>query len=127
MSRRLYFLFGDLLATSVTGALCGLAAAAVVAPSWNPWLAMLAGMAAGMVICLPAAFVFMPLFGAMEIMMPVMLTGMMATMVVAMEAAMEDLTPAAAAQRGALVGVGVLLLLYAADRFLRTRGHRWTR
>lgn len=126
MTKRLYFLFGDLLANSVTGALCGLVAAAVVSPSWNSWVAMLVGMAAGMVICLPAAFVFMPFFGAMEVMMPVMLTGMMATMVVAMRAAMGEMEPAVAAGQGALVGVGVLLLVYLADRILRGRKERWT-
>ena len=45
MERRPYFVFGDLLSCTVTGAAVAMAVTSVVGPTWNPWLAMAAGIA----------------------------------------------------------------------------------
>ena len=44
MERRPYFVFGDLLSCTVTGAAVAMAVTRVVSPTWNPWLAMAVGM-----------------------------------------------------------------------------------
>jgi hypothetical protein len=58
--------------------------------------------------------VFAPLFGAMEIFVPCMLTGMLA----GMAGAMHFSAGTAAAGLGAVIGVVVLALVYAADAAL---------
>ncbi len=50
MEKRPYFIAGDMLVVSTTGALVGLSCAALFGPAWNMWLSMLIGMAIGMLI-----------------------------------------------------------------------------
>ena len=126
METRPYFVLGDVLANSVVGALVGLASAAVFGPGWNMIIAMLAGMALGMVISLPALLGFVVLFGAMEVMVPAMTTGMVAGMVVSMSATMGDLTLAQAALLGAKSGLGVLVAIYLANVVVKRRAALWT-
>ena len=126
METRPYFVLGDVLANSVVGALVGLASAAVFGPGWNMIIAMLAGMALGMVISLPALLGFVVLFGAMEVMVPAMTTGMVAGMVVSMSATMGPLSFASAAVLGVKSGLGVLAAIYLANIIVKRRAALWT-
>ena len=118
METRPYFIVGDLLATVVVGGLAGLVAAAVVPTGWNMMVAMLIGMALGMVLALPGSFAFMPFFGAMEVMVPAMLSGMFAGMWVAMGAAMTPMTATEGLRAGAWIGVGCFCATYALNAWL---------
>jgi len=126
LETRPYFLVGDLLANVTVGALVGVASAAVFDPGWNMILAMLAGMALGMVLSLPSLLGFVALFGAMEIMVPAMTTGMVAGMVVSMSATMEELPFASAAALGAKSGLGVIVAIYLANAIVKRRASLWT-
>ena len=66
METSLYFLFGDLLATGLAGAVCGLASAAVVVPGWNMFLAMIPAMVVGMAVSQPISIGFGALFRASQ-------------------------------------------------------------
>jgi hypothetical protein len=123
---RLYFVLGDLAANAATGALVGGVAALVFGPSWNMWLAMLAGMALGMLFGLPLAVLLGAFFGAMEVMIPVMTTGMLAGMWVSMAASANDLAFSGGARQGGLCGVGVMVASYLANAWIRSRASRWT-
>ena len=126
MERRIYFVLGDCLANSTVGALCALAAVAIVGPSWNMVVAMGVGMIAGMALAIPASLLFMPFFGAMEVMVPVMLTGMLSGMGVAMAAAMRELSLEGAAVAGASTGLGVLAVVTLVNIQLHGRVDEWT-
>lgn len=124
IERRAYFLAGDLIANATTGALVGLATTVVVGPAWNMWLGMVVAMAMGMLLALALGFVlFFVLFGAMEVMIPTMLTGMTVGMVVGMAVPMGGIGIATGAEIGALIGLGTLLITYAANLVLRRQGH----
>ena len=127
METRPYFVLGDVLANLSVGALVGLASAAAFDPDWNMILAMLAGMAMGMALSLPALLGFVALFGAMEVMVPAMTTGMVAGMVVSMSATMGDLALGPAAVLGAKCGLGVLIAIYLANVIVKRRTPVWTR
>ena len=126
METRPYFVLGDVLANSVVGALVGVASAALFGPGWNMIIAMLVGMALGMVISLPALLGFVVLFGAMEVMVPAMTTGMVAGMVVSMSATMGPLSFASAAVLGVKSGLGVLVAIYLANIIVKRRAALWT-
>ena len=121
MERRFYFVVGDLLAVSTAGAVAGLAACGAIAEGWNMILAMLVGMVIGMLVATPTAFLFMPFFGAMEVMMPVMLAGMLSGMWVGMAEAMTGLSGGAAAGWGLRVGLLALGLSQIANATLHAR------
>jgi hypothetical protein len=120
---RPYFVIGDLLATTAVGALAGLVTALLIPVGWNMMVAMLVGMALGMIVSLPGSFAFMPFFGAMEIMVPTMLAGMFAGMWIAMAAAMNPMSAGDGAGYGAAIGVGCFFVTYALNAWFR-RGHR---
>ncbi len=130
MEKRPYFLLGDLLTVTVTGALAGLACAAIIDKGWNPAAAMVLGMALGMVVAFVTNTLLGLLFGAFEIMIPAMLTGMASGMVVAMQAAGVDLSLAAGARLGAQLGPVVLAFTYIMNAFLagevKRGADRWT-
>ena len=126
METRPYFVLGDVLANSVVGALVGVASAALFGPGWNMIIAMLVGMALGMVISLPALLGFVVFFGAMEVMVPAMTTGMVAGMVVSMSATMGPLSFASAAVLGVKSGLGVLVAIYLANIIVKRRAALWT-
>ena len=126
METRPYFVLGDVLANSVVGALVGVASAALFGPGWNMIIAMLVGMALGMVISLPALLGFVVFFGAMEVMVPAMTTGMVAGMVVSMSATMGPLSFASAAMLGVKSGLGVLVAIYLANIIVKRRAALWT-
>lgn len=126
METRPYFMLGDLLANCVVGAVVGVASAALFGPGWNMIIAMLVGMALGMVISIPTLLGFVALFGAMEVMVPAMTTGMVAGMVVSMSATMDDLALGRAALLGAQSGLGVLAAIYVTNAIVKRRAWKWT-
>ena len=84
MEKRPYFVLGDLLVNAAAGVAAAVSAGAIVEPSW-PWIvAMPLGMGVGALAASGVALVFMPLFGAFEVMLPAMLTGMVAGMTASM-------------------------------------------
>ena len=125
MEKRLYFVFGDLMTVTVTGALAGLACAAIVGEGWNPAAAMVLGMVLGMVVALIAGTLAGMLFGAFEIMIPTMLAGMAAGMTIAMQAT-AGVSITATARLGAGLGFAVLVFTYVMDALLRGEVKRWT-
>ena len=125
MEKRVYFLFGDVLASSLIGVLAGLAASALIGPSWPMLIAMLIGMALGMLVSLLSPIVFTPLFGAHEVMIPSMLAGMLSGMVVGMGAAMQPLSAGTASALGAFIGLGVTVLVWIGNAVLHGE-QSWT-
>lgn len=121
MAVRPYFVFGDILTNVVAGVAAALGARALVGPQWNVLLAMPAGMAVGAFASLPIAFLFVPLFGAFEVMLPAMLTGMISGMLVGMREAMRPLSPVEAAGWGALSGIASIAWVYALTAWVRRR------
>ncbi len=141
MERRPYFVLGDLLSCTVTGAAAALVVARLVSPAWSPWLAMPVGMVLGMLVALPVSLIFVVPFGFMEVLLPGMLVGMLAGMWAGMEMSMEvaiesstkvggfiPILPRLAAPAnlhgaaaGALIGVGVMILVYAMNARLTRR------
>ena len=77
---RVYFIIGDLLACTLTGAAAAWMTQAVVPADWFVVLGMLAGMVLGALAGTIGGFVFAPLFGGMEVMLPVSLSAMVAGM-----------------------------------------------
>ena len=126
MEKRLYFLFGDVLASSLIGVLAGLAVSALIGPSWPMLIGMLVGMALGMLVSLLSPIVFTPLFGAHEVMIPSMLAGMLSGMVVGMGAAMQPLSAGTVSALGALIGVGVTVLVWIGNAVLHGEQQSWT-
>lgn len=126
MEKRLYFLVGDVLASSVIGGLAGLAVTSLIGPSWPMPVAMVVGMALGMLVSILSPLVFTPLFGAHEVMIPSMLTGMLSGMVCGMWAAMQTLSGGTASAIGALIGVGVVVLVWIGNALLHGEQQSWT-
>ena len=119
MDSRWYFVFGDLLANLLAGAVAAWFSALVVGPGWPMLAAMLVAMALGMLVSL---FVFFPcsiLFGAMEVMLPAMFTGMVSGMIIGMWAAMHPLDSGAALLAGACCGLVCLSLIWLLNTRLR--------
>lgn len=124
MERRLYFVAGDLL--SVVSVACAASfAASLLAPGqgpvWMPqgpvWmpLTMLAGMVTGMVVASLLSFLWIPLFGDFEVMLPTTLAGMVAGMFMGMIAPMWHPEAVASLAVGALVGLACWLWVYWVD------------
>ena len=112
METRPFFVIGDLLVNLLVGGVSGLLASSVVDPSWNPIAAMFVGMLLGMLTAMPLSAIFMPLFGAFEIMIPGAFTGMVAGMLVAMAATMRPLVGTTAIALGASCGLSCLAIIY---------------
>jgi len=119
MEKRLYFVLGDLFVNATAGAAAALAVQALGAPSWHPIVAMPLGTCVGAVAASVVAFLFMPLFGAFEVMLPAMLTGMVAGMTASM---LE-----APALPGALIGLAVVGWVYFLTAVARSRDGRSSR
>lgn len=119
MENRAYFIFGDLLACTVTGAAAGWIAHAVVPGDWFALVGMALGMLSGMLVGVIGGIFFTPLFGAMEISLPAVLTGILAGSVMGMLTGMAEIGPATALWGGALVGLLCLAFTY----FLQARLH----
>ncbi len=77
MEKRLYFVLGDFFVTAIAGVAAALAAHALTS-SWHPLIALPVGFLAGAIAASVVAMVFMPLFGAFEVMLPAILAGVLA-------------------------------------------------
>lgn len=118
MEKRLYFIFGDVLSDGVVSILAGLAAASLIGTGWPMLIGMLVGMVIGMLVSLLGPFVFSPLFGAHEIMLPTMLSGMAAGMVLGMAATLQSFGAATIVGIGALIGLGVTFRAWSSNDML---------
>jgi hypothetical protein len=119
LDHRLYFAVGDFLANIAIGAIVGVVSWAIVGPSWNMWIAMIAMMALGNVIGLLFFFPVGIKLGAMETMVPLMLSGEFSGMVVGMTAAMMMLSALEAALLGAASGLVGILFIWIVNTRLR--------
>ena len=125
IERRPYFLIGDLIASSGTGAVVGLLAGMAIGSGWHGMLGMAVGMVIGMLVGLVLGLTLLQvLFGAMEVMLPATLAGMLAGMWVGMMAARADMSLAQGASTGALIGLGVMIFSYALNAHLTRRPYR---
>jgi len=111
---RVYFIIGDLLACTLTGAVAAWLAQAVVPADWFMALGMLIGMMLGMLAGVIGGFLFTPLFGAMEVMLPTSLSGMVAGMGAGMAQTMsiDGIIWSEALLGGALAGLVCLAYTY---------------
>jgi len=121
MDSRPFFIFGDLFANILVGAVAGWLSWLAVGTEWNMFLAMLVAMAIGMAIALLLFFPLGMAFGAMEVMLPTMFGGMMSGMAVGMSATMGPMSAREALTMGAGWGLGCLLLIWLLNGALRGR------
>ena len=119
MDHRLYFALGDVLANIAIGAVVGLICWAIVSPSWNMWIAMLAMMPLGSIVGLLLFFPIGIKLGAMEVMVPLMFTGELSGMVTGMAAAMVAMSARDALLLGAASGLGGILAIWIVNSLLR--------
>lgn len=116
MEKRLYFVLGDLFVNASAGVIAALTVEKLVGPSWHPIVAIPLGMSVGALAASLVGFLFMPLFGAFEVMLPAILTGMLSGTAASMLEA-----PAFA---GALIGLGVFSWVYLLTAVARSRDGR---
>ena len=112
MERRLYFIFGDLLACAATGAAAGWIAHAAIPGDWHPLIGMALGMLLGLPVGLVCGILFAPLFGDFEVSLPASLAAMVAGAVVGMMQGMAEIGPGTALWIGALAGLACLAYCY---------------
>lgn len=113
---RAYFIFGDFLACTVTGAVAAGVVQAAIPADWFMILGMVVGMVLGMAVGMVGTFVFSPLFGALEVVLPVILSAMVGGMGAGMS---ETMTPGVdgiswgeATQGGAYTGMAIFAFTY---------------
>lgn len=119
MDSRLFYVFGDFVASLLLGAIVGATGWLIVGVWWNMWIAMFVMMPIGMVAGLIAFFPAAIKLGAMEAMIPLMLTGMVSGMAVGMAAAMMPLTIGEAVRLGAFCGIASIGFIWIANALLR--------
>jgi hypothetical protein len=123
LERRVYFLFGDLLACTVTGAAAAWLAWIAVPAGWIFPAGMVIGMGTGVVIGmfvgLVGGILFTPIFGSMEISMPATLAGMVAGMAGGMLPALAAGGAGTALWVGAAAGLVCLAYTYVLQARLR--------
>ena len=112
MERRIYFVFGDLLACFLAGAASAWLTWSAIPADWFSLIGMFGGMAIGMLVGMLAGLVLAPFFGDLELMLPASFTGMLAGMVVGMWVTMGTLTIANALLIGILAGLACLAYTY---------------
>lgn len=117
----LYFCVGDYLAGILTGLLTAFAVRAIVGPQWDMVLAMLVGMAAGMLIHVTLLLLIIPLLGTFEAMMPSAAIGMYGGMLFGMRDSMQQayISRDAALVVGAFFGLVVVFGIRWWDRQLK--------
>lgn len=118
MEHRLYFLFGDLLATAVTGAAAAWIVQTAMPSGMFLPLAMLVGMVLGMLVGAAFGTLFGPFFGAFEVALPTALAGMMAGMMAPMLKGMAG-GAVAALWTGAITGLACLAFTYILQALMR--------
>lgn len=111
----LYFRLGDYLAGVLTGLLTAFAVRMIVGPQWDMVVAMLVGMAAGMLIHLMLLLLFIPLLGTFEVMMPSAVIGMYGGMLFGMRDTMQQ----------AYISLNTAVAVGALFGFLVVFGIRW--
>lgn len=112
--KQLYFIFGDLVANSFIGSITAIVTASLVGTSWHILFAMAAGFTVGMILSLIlGGFIFVPLFGAMEVTVPTMISGITSGMVVGIWASAVSLEPFVVIIVGALIGIISIILTYS--------------
>jgi len=120
---RVYFITGDILACTLTGAVAAWLAQAVVPADWFMAFGMLIGMLLGMLAGVIGGFLFTPIFGAMEVMLPAslsaMVAGMGAGMAQTMPRSMDGISWSEAVLGGALAGLTCLAYTYVLQARLR--------
>lgn len=119
MDSRWYFVFGDLFANLLVGAVAGWLCALAIGVGWPMLAAMVVAMALGMVVGLVLFFPMGILLGAMEVMLPAMCSGMFSGMLVGMWDAMKPLDSAAALGLGAGCGAVCIVSLWLLNSLLR--------
>ena len=112
MERRLYFIFGDLLACAVTGAAAGWIAHAFIPGDWHPLIGMALGMLLGLPVGVVGGILFAPLFGDFEVSLPANMAAMVAGSVVGMLQGMAEIDAGTALWAGALAGLACLAYSY---------------
>ena len=122
METRLYFIAGDVLANAVAGAVAVVVCTALLGETWPP-AAMILGMMIGGAVAMLLGMFASLLFGVFEVMLPVMTTGMLAGMMASMQAVPVNV----AATRGAVAGIGILVVTYLLNARLRRETGPWTR
>ena len=117
----MFYSIGDYLAGILVGVATTLAVRSVIWPGMDMVLAMLIGMAAGMVVHLVLGLALSPLIGMFEVMMPASLIGMYGGMLFGMRDSMAagSLTLGSAAAVGAGFGAIVVLGVKVYDHILR--------
>ncbi|MBL4888388.1 MAG: hypothetical protein JKX97_00030 [Candidatus Lindowbacteria bacterium] len=118
MERRLYFVFGDVLACALAGGGAGLLAFYALPDDWLAVFGMLGGMGLGMIAGMLIGLLLSPFFGAMEVMIPAALAGMVSGMWVGMMHTTISLSDAI----GTGSGIGVLCLAFTYVRHVRLHG-----
>lgn len=108
MRPRVYFLLGDIVSNAAVGGLTAWVTQVLVPESWSSILAMGLGMFVGMGVALASAILFVPLFGALEVMLPTSLTGMLVGMGAAMLETMHPLPIRELTLGGMSAGLGVV-------------------
>ena len=119
MDHRLYFIFGDLVSSSVAGILSALCAALLVGTGWNMFVAMLVMMALAMALCIVLSLALGILFGAMEIMAPMMLSGMFSGMFSGMWLAMTAVPLPQLVWLGLITGLLITAVIWLVNARLR--------
>jgi uncharacterized membrane protein YeaQ/YmgE (transglycosylase-associated protein family) len=122
LERRLYFIFGDLLACAVTGAAAGWLVHAMIPGDWHPLIGMVLGMLLGLPVGVVGGILFAPLFGDFEVSLPASLAAMVAGSVVGMLQGMAEIGAATALWGGALAGLACLAYSYVLQARLRGEG-----
>jgi hypothetical protein len=116
-----WFAIGDYLGGMLIGVATAVVVRAIVPPGMDMVIAVLLGMAAGVILHLVLGFVVAPLFGLFETLMPGSLIGMYGGMLFAMRDSMAAGSSALSATVlvGAIFGAVVVLGVKLYDRALR--------
>ena len=128
VERRPYFVIGDLVSNALAGAVVAVLVTRVesLISGWPVLAGMLIGMVMGQLVAMLLSMVASTFLGAHEVMLPMMTTGMVVGMLAGMSAVEGGLPPEAAAARGALVGLAVLVGTYVLNSYVRSKGDVWT-
>ena len=120
---RIYFIVGDLLTVTLTGAAAAWLTQALVPADLFVAFGMLAGMVLGMLAGLTGTFLFTRLFGGLEVMLPAALSAMVAGMGAGMAETMtrrvDGISGSEAALGGVLAGLACLAFVYLLQARLR--------
>ena len=116
METRPYFVFGDIFSNALVGAISGWAGVAWMPHALGFWLGMAVSMVGAMLVTMLLSLtLLLRWFGAHEVMVPTMVGGMTANMSVCVMAHFAGFSALTGAWIGALIGVAVLGLVYAAN------------